>query len=463
MSALSTEKLRGAVPSGVRTLARVLSEAGFRAWAVGGCVRDELLATLFPERRAPAKNDWDIATDARPEQVQKLFRKVIPTGLQHGTVTVLLHGQSYEVTTLRGERGYSDGRRPDEVFFVSDLTEDLARRDFTVNAIAYDVLADTLHDPFDGIGDLRRRLLRAVGEPARRFAEDGLRVLRCARLSATLEMDIEEATRQAIRPSLGSFRQVSAERVRDEWFKALKAPRPSRAFEVMRDEGLLEITAPELTALTEVTLPGARSDALTTAFRTMDLLPPDPVLRFAGLVYPIGLIYALGLDQSIRGGNETPPDREAARGLASRLRLSNAERARIGGVVRHVPVRLDASVSDADLRRWLRDVTPERLDDVLTLEQARLQALEAPPSAALDALAVFRERAERTAASSPPLTIRDLAVTGRDLMEELALPPGPELGRLLSALLDVVLEDPTLNDKAALLARARELVSAQGS
>src|SRR5688572_19422431 len=219
-----TARLRAAIPDEVRELSQRLKDGGFRSWVVGGCVRDELLAEL---RGVPtsARNDWDIATDARPEDVTRLFRRVIPTGLQHGTVTVLLPGGQYEVTTLRGETTYTDGRRPDSVYFVDDINDDLARRDFTVNAIAYDVLEDRLIDPFAGLQDLERRLLRAVREPAERFAEDGLRVLRAARFVATLELELDPKTAAAIQPSLTSYRKVSAERVRDEWQKTMKAKR----------------------------------------------------------------------------------------------------------------------------------------------------------------------------------------------------------------------------------------------
>lgn len=454
MTDVSTETLRAAVPSAVHTLARVLAEAGFRSWAVGGCVRDELLTTLFPERGAPSKNDWDLATDARPERVQRLFRRVIPTGIQHGTVTVLLQGQGYEVTTLRGEAGYSDGRRPDEVFFVSDLTEDLARRDFTVNAIAYDVLADSLHDPFDGIGDLRRRVLRAVGDPAQRFAEDGLRVLRCARLAATLELDIEETTRAAIRPSLASFRQVSVERVRDEWFKALRARRPSRAFEVMRDEGLLEVTAPELSSLAELHEPGVPDDLLSVSLRLVDTLPPDPTLRFAGLVHAVD-----------RAPQAAPPEGSSTKRvggavhLATRLRLSGADRDRVATLVRHVPLSAEQlRAEDGALRRWLRDVSLEHLEGVLELERARLGAAGLEDGATYALFVEFACRARAVAAQAPALAVRDLAVTGKDLMDEVGLPPGPAIGRVLAALLDAVLDDPSVNRRETLLLRARALV-----
>ena len=211
-----------AIPDGVRELCTTLHANGEEAWIVGGCLRDLLLGKTV--------SDWDVATTATPPRVQKLFRKVIPTGIAHGTVTVRLRGTSYEVTTFRGEGAYTDGRRPDEVFFVGTIEEDLARRDFTVNALAYDPVGDRLVDPFGGLEDLDRGLLRAVGDPHQRFAEDGLRVLRGARFTATLGFDLDPETEKAIGPSLGTFRQVSRERVRDEWLKTMTAERPSRAF-----------------------------------------------------------------------------------------------------------------------------------------------------------------------------------------------------------------------------------------
>ena len=183
-----------------------LRDAGKRGWIVGGCVRDLL--------RGKEVSDWDVATDARPTEVMKLFPRVIPTGIDHGTVSVLIRGVAYEVTTLRGETSYSDGRRPDAVVFVDDIAADLARRDFTFNAIAIDPLVPSLIDPWEGQKDLAARVLRAVGEPMERFSEDGLRVLRAARFAATLECAIEPRTLAAIEPTLDTYRKVSAERVR---------------------------------------------------------------------------------------------------------------------------------------------------------------------------------------------------------------------------------------------------------
>src|ERR1700689_1465843 len=199
------------VPADVHDLCERLRSKGKRAWIVGGCVRD-----LLRERAAA---DWDIATDARPKELLAVFPRAIPTGIEHGTVTVVRDGRHYEVTTLRGEGTYSDGRRPDWVEFVDDITADLARRDFTVNAMAIDPVDAKIIDPFDGRGDLARGILRAVGDAKERFAEDGLRVLRAARFVATLELELDPDTEAAIQPTLGTFRKVAMERVRDEWVK----------------------------------------------------------------------------------------------------------------------------------------------------------------------------------------------------------------------------------------------------
>ena len=229
------------VPKDVCSLCRSLKEAGYRGWIVGGCTRDLLL-----EREV---HDWDIATDAHPEQVSRVFRRVIPTGIKHGTVTVLINGVGYEVTTLRGEGTYSDGRHPDSVSFVEDIDDDLARRDFTVNAIAYDPLEDTWTDPFGGRQDLEARIIRAVGEPLERFDEDGLRILRAARFVATLGFELDPATQQAMAERMSKLRCVSYERVRDELLKTLVSDQPSRGLRIMQQTGAFEAVLPELSPM----------------------------------------------------------------------------------------------------------------------------------------------------------------------------------------------------------------------
>jgi tRNA nucleotidyltransferase (CCA-adding enzyme) len=461
VTTISTKQLQQSVPEEVRELCRRLKDAGHRSWVVGGCVRDELLREANGAQEL-ARGDWDIATSARPEQVVKLFRRVIPTGIQHGTVTVLMKEGQYEVTTLRGETTYTDGRRPDAVYFVDDIKDDLARRDFTINAIAYDVLEDRLIDPFDGAQDLAARTLRAVGVASERFAEDGLRVLRGARFVASLELTLEAETARAIEPSLASYRKVSAERIRDEWLKTMKARKPSRAFEVMKDHGILAISAPEM--LESVGCEQNRYHAFDVwghAMACLDAAPAQPVLRVAALLHDVGKPRSRAFSDKTNDYTFYEHERigaEMVEPLLARLRFSNEERQRITALVRHHLICYDAAWSDGAVRRWIRRVTPELVPDLYLLNEADVRGKGRDCSLDLEALSALKQHVERVIAAGAAFSIRDLAVDGRVLMQELALKPGPDLGRILKLLLDEVVDDPSKNQREVLVERARALL-----
>lgn len=462
---MDATSLKRAVPAAVRGLCTRLTEAGYRAWIVGGCVRDLLLRDL--EGRGTAidaavRNDWDVATDARPKQVQRLFSHVVPTGIQHGTVMVVLDGVGYEVTTLRGETTYSDGRRPDSVHFVDDITADLARRDFTINAIAYDPEQDRLIDPFGGLSDLKARRLKAVGVPRERFDEDGLRVLRAARFVATLEVTLDPDTERAIEPSLATFRKVSAERVRDEWMKSMKARRPSLAFEVMKNHGILGITAPEL--MESVGCEQNRHHAFDVwghAMHCLDACPPAPALRVAGLLHDIGKPRSRAFSEKTQDYTFYEHERigaEMAGPLLARLRFSTDQRERIVALVRHHLICYEESWSDSAVRRWIRRVSPELLEDLYLLNEADVRGKGRDPEPDLERLAALKARVQAVLSAGAALAVRDLAIGGRELMG-LGLKPGPVFGEILATLLEEVTDDPSLNRADLLLERARAIVA----
>ncbi len=445
----------GSVPADVLGIVAKLRDAGRRAWLVGGGVRDAL-------RGRPAA-DWDVATDAPPTQLLSVFPDAVPTGLQHGTVTVVVGKHHYEVTTLRGETAYSDGRRPDAVVFVDDITADLARRDFTINAIAVDPSSGAVIDPFGGQRDLAAKVLRAVGTPAQRFAEDGLRALRAARFAATLECTIEPATLAAIGGALPTFRKVSAERVRDEWLKAMRAARPSRAFEVMRETGMLAITCPEL--LEGVGMAQNKWHAFDVwrhGMACLDACTGDPVLRIAALLHDVGKPRTRAFSDKTKDWTFYDHDRigaEIADPICQRLKFSTDERQRIVALVRHHLFHYD-QWTDAAVRRWIRRVGRERVEDLYVLGEADVRSkAERIDDADLLPLQQLRLHVERVLAAGAALSVKDLAVDGNDLMRELGMRPGPALGDLLEYLLEQVLAEPACNERPQLLALARSFAA----
>jgi tRNA nucleotidyltransferase (CCA-adding enzyme) len=441
------------VPEDVLGICKRLRERGKRGWIVGGCVRDLL--------RGAKALDWDVATDARPDDVIAMFKKVIPTGIQHGTVTVVKRGVHYEVTTLRGDGVYTDGRRPDKVEFVDDITADLARRDFTVNAIALDPVDGHLIDPFGGRSDLEAHVLRAVGRPEDRFAEDGLRVLRAARFSATLECSIDPDTERAMGAprSLDTFRRVSAERVRDEWLKAMRAEKPSVAFEAMRRTGILAITSPELCESVGCEQNKWHAyDVWGHAMACLDACRPEPILRMAALLHDVAKPRTRAFSDKTGDYTFYEHERlgaELAEPMLARLRFSNDERARITALIRHHLICYSDDWSDAAVRRWIRRITPELAPDLYDLGVADALGKGRDASEDIASIQRLRARVDAVVAQGTAFSARDLEVDGNALMQALGLGPGRLIGDILAHLVEWVLDDPDRNQHDALLEEAR--------
>jgi tRNA nucleotidyltransferase (CCA-adding enzyme) len=441
------------IAPGALSVCKRLRDSGRRAWVVGGSVRDLLLG-----RDA---GDWDIATDALPKEMMRIFSHAIPTGIEHGTVTVLAGGTPYEVTTLRGETTYTDGRHPDAVVFVDDIAADLARRDFTVNAIAIDPVNGEIIDPWGGMRDLEQRILRAVGNPLDRFTEDGLRPLRAARFAATLELEIEPATLAAIEPALGTYRKVSAERIRDELVKAMKASKPSRAFDIMRMTGMLAVSLPEMLQAVGCEQNHFHAyDVWQHSLATLDACGGDAPLRFAALLHDVGKPRTREVSDKTHDFTFYHHEIVGAKMAAvilERLRFSNEERARIVGLIEHHLVCYTPEWSDAAVRRFVRRVGKERLADIFALNRADVRSKGTDASADLAATDELEARVASVVAAKDALSVRDLVVDGQDVMRELRIGPGRKVGEVLECLLEKVIEDPKLNDRETLLRMIRDL------
>ena len=442
----------GDLPQPVVDLLARLEQHGYTAVLVGGCLRDLL--------RGVAPSDWDVATSAPPEAVAALFPGASWEN-RFGTVTVL-EPIRIEVTTFRVEGGYRDRRRPDDVRWGSSVEEDLARRDFTMNAVAWrpadlDARAGTVVDPFGGAADLRAGLLRAVGRPERRFEEDALRLLRAVRFAACLDLRIDPPTEAAIQLLAPTAASVSGERVRDVLLRILACrDAPSVAFVLMERLGLLTVLLAELAALRAIpqgkTLAG---DALEHSLRTADALPPsDPILRLAGLLHDLGKATTMA-DGHFTGHEQVGA--ELAEAVMRRLRLANAEIDRVVRLVREHMFGYTPEWTDAAVRRFIRRVGPSALDDLFALREA-----DAAASGGRISLDELRGRVTAELDSSP-IEQRQLAIDGDDLQRALGLSQGPVIGRLLARLLDAVLEVPSRNEPEQLLQMAGEMLSAGAS
>ena len=432
---------------GAAALLNTLHAAGYAAYAVGGCVRDSLLGRTA--------HDWDLCTSALPQQVMELFgaEQCIPTGLQHGTVTIKYGGQLYETTTFRTEGSYTDGRHPDEVQFVPDVREDLARRDFTINAMAYNA-AEGLVDPFGGQADLQNGLLRAVGEPQQRFTEDALRILRLYRFAARFGFALDAATARAARQLAPHLDCISAERIQEELAKLLAAPQPGAYLE----PAVLAVVLPELTP-----------ESLTAAKPVVDACPAGeenlPV-RLAALLGALGEADTRRVLKRLRCSNACIEEtailvRETAgegvcRSFSEDRPLGwdpAAAGSRAGdGMARFVSEE-KASVHPGDIH--LRQLLGRY--GLCTVE--RLCALWAAlhPQAA-PACALAAQRARQLEADGVCCRVSQLAVNGRDLMAA-GIPAGPALRRVLEALLDGVIRAEYPNEKPALLAAAQKMIA----
>lgn len=451
----------GNPPQELVTISEEFRKAGFEIYLVGGAIRD-IIHTNVHQHKILRDADFDFATSATPNQMMKLCSHkeyfTVPTGLKHGTVTVVLDNKHFEVTTFRVESEYSDGRHPDRVEFSDSVLEDLSRRDFTVNAMAYDVLSNQLVDPFRGMNDIEERIIRTVGNSVERFTEDGLRPIRACRIAAGLGYGIEPETFSAISKTLDVVKKVSVERVRDELLKLMKADKPSLGLEMLREAGILDLFMPEL--MEGYGVDQNEYHKYSVYYHNIyacDHVPSDrPLIRFAALLHDIGKPRAKNFALKVGNGNvfynhEVISERMTKK-LLRRLKFSNQEVQYITKLVQLHMFYYTEEWTDGAVRRFLRKIDGDLsfMDDLFLLRKAdRLGSGMKRGEAEI--LKQFKRRIKKILEQENAFKVTDLDINGKDIMRHFQLKPGKIIGEILNYLLEKVMDDPELNQKEELL------------
>lgn len=436
------------MPGKVKNIIERLMEHGYEAYAVGGCVRDSILGRI--------PNDWDVTTSALPKDVKKIFHHTVDTGIEHGTVTVLLDGEGFEVTTYRIDGEYADCRHPEEVTFTSDLVEDLKRRDFTINAMAYNDAAG-LVDVFGGAGDLEQGVVRCVGVAEERFTEDALRVLRAVRFAAQLGFAIEEETRQAMEKLAPNLEKISAERIRVELVKLLTSPHPQSLREAYRI-GITRVVLPEFDRLMEVAQnnPHHIYNVGEHTLHALDHVEPDTTLRLAVLFHDFGkpLVETVNEEGISSFAGHAEVSEKLTHQIMRRLKFDNRTLNRVKRLVRWHDSIFQAQ--EKELRHAIHLVGDDVFEDLLKVMRADVLAQSTYlQREKLECLDDILETFHRIRERGDCLTVRELAVDGRDLMA-MGVEKGPRIGEILQRLLELVLDDPEKNEKSFLLEKVRE-------
>lgn len=434
------------IPKKVEIIINTLEEAGFEAYAVGGCVRDALLG------RTP--NDWDITTSAKPEQVKVLFHRTVDTGIAHGTVTVLLEKDGFEVTTYRVDGEYEDGRHPKEVTFTASLEEDLKRRDFTINAMAYNPKKG-LVDLFEGQKDLEDKVIRCVGDPLERFTEDALRIMRAVRFLAQLGFSLEENTRKALSVLAPNLKHVSAERIQVELVKLLVSPHPDY-LRTAYEAGITKEFLPEFDRCMETpqNTPHHCYSVGEHILHSLLYVQEDKVLRLTMLLHDIGKPVVRTTDKNGRDHFKmhAPEGEKMAKGILRRLKFDNDTIGKVCRLIRWHDLRPTPEM--ADVRKAMNvigeDIFPMWMEVQYADNQAKSDYRRLEKEARQ---AGVRKSWEVITREEQCVSLKKLAVTGSDLIAA-GMKPGKEIGNTLNALLELVLENPEKNTKQTLLACA---------
>ncbi|MGL5085502.1 MAG: CCA tRNA nucleotidyltransferase [Clostridium sp.] len=434
------------IPTDVNHIINKFYSNNHKAFMVGGCVRDSIL------KKEP--KDYDITTSALPDETIKLFNKTIPTGLQHGTITVLINKEPYEVTTFRTDGDYIDNRRPQSVLFVSDIAQDLSRRDFTINALAYNQY-EGLIDCFNGLDDISNKIIKCVGDSDKRFNEDALRMLRAIRFSCQLDFKIESNSYESIKRNYKLIENISSERIRDELCKILLSKNPSKGLEMLKDTGILEIILPDIHNLVEYTpkCTNHNKDVFKHTLKVIDNTYEDLLLRLSALFHDVGKINTMAF---LENGHCYFPKHsiESAimtKSILTKLAFDNDTIKRVCSIITdHLVLNISYLPTDGEIKRLINKVGSNNIYLLYDLQRADINALW-DPIPFLKKVNFMAERTKYILDNKEPLIIKDLNITGYFIMKQYNLKPGKIIGEILNLLLEQVLDDSSLNTQSKLL------------
>lgn len=426
------------IPDKVKFIIDTFYENNYEAFMVGGCIRDSLLS------KEP--KDYDIATSALPNITESLFEKTIPTGIKHGTITVLLDKEPFEVTTYRVEGEYKDNRRPDEISFVTNIKDDLSRRDFTINAFAYNS-KEGLKDYFNGLEDLQNKIIRTVGDSNKRFNEDALRMMRAIRFASQLDFNIEKSTLDGIKKNKNLLKNISSERIRDELCKLLLSDNPRKGLNLLKDCGVLDVIIPELTSLIGFNhkTKDYNKDLFDHTLSVVENTPNDLILRLSALFHDIG---KPKVNDNI--------SEDITRKILTRLHFDNKTIKSVCILIKEYMNVLGNS-TDIDIKRFINRTSKENIYSLLEFQKAHVLSLK---NSDLDLYELnnMKNKIDNIINSNIPLSIKDLNIDGSILTKELNLKPGKVIGETLNYLLEVVLNNPNLNNETILLEKAKTFI-----
>ncbi|SHJ79934.1 tRNA nucleotidyltransferase (CCA-adding enzyme) [Dethiosulfatibacter aminovorans DSM 17477] len=426
-----------------------INENGYEAYLVGGAVRNLLLG--LPVR------DYDITTNAHPETIMSIFERTIPTGIDYGTVTVIVGSTFYEITTYRMDYEYVDSRRPSVVHFSTDLEEDLTRRDFTINAVCMDKEGNIV-DPLNGVDDIKKKVIRAIGDPELRFREDALRMLRAIRFMSELGFDIEDSTVDSMRMNSSKIKYISPERIQNELNRILLSQVPSMGFYKMLHTNILEQLLPEIMPCVGFQQHSSYhdKDVFDHTMAVLDNTAPKTAIRLAALFHDITKPYCLTMDENDEGhfyGHHIE-SAELSRKILTRLKYSNEIIDKVWKLIRYHPLK-EINIGDKGVKKYINKVGKENLDDMFNLNYADIIG-----KSNRKGLAKLKNMEEKTMAilgRKDPLSLKDLEITGYDL-KTIGVNEGPLVGQILDRLLTIVLDFPSENSKDKLLNHALHIL-----